>query len=160
MSLYNALFGTNAYAPVLLQILGIDQPDGKYESGRFRDIYLHDGKIILYTRNGGGNREQYQPIIDKLATHPNYIRDYDDDFDCTYAYIEFSIPEKSKTFLSKLSKLKTDTPREKFDKLIKEMESGEINSESGKNALKVGEQIFGKIDKAIKSKKKVEVVEV
>lgn len=158
MSLYNSLFGTNAYAPVLLQVLGIDQPDGKYESGRFRDIYLADGKIILYTRNGGGNREEYQSIIDKLATHPNYICDYDDDFDCTFASIEFSYPEEHRPLLEKLALLKTKTPQEKFDDLMKEMESGKITSPEGKNALEVGKKIFGQINKAVKNK--VEVIEV
>jgi len=67
-----------------------------YTSGRFRDIYLNeDGtKIILYTRNGGGNREEYWYIFKGLKTHPNYLEDYDDDYDSTYAYIEFLVPEK------------------------------------------------------------------
>lgn len=96
MSLYNILHGTNRIAPVLLAVLGIDQNGGEYQSGRFRDIYLNaDGtQITLYTRNGGGNREEYQEVFDKLATHPCYVRDYDDDFDCTYAYVDFTIPEQ------------------------------------------------------------------
>lgn len=74
-------------------------------SGRFRDIYLNgDGtKIILYTRNGGGNRDAYYYIFDVLREHPNYISDYDDEFDCTYAYLEFSIPEKAKRLCKSLA---------------------------------------------------------
>jgi len=115
MSLYNLLFGVNETAPLLLFILDIDQPDEKWHSGRFRDIYLNkDGtKIILYTRNGGGNRDHWSfpysehkegedcpcpgcIITHKLPKHPNYTRDYDDDFDSTYACIEFDVPEKFK----------------------------------------------------------------
>ena len=83
MSLYNMLHGQNSLSPFLLGILEIDQEGGKYQSGRFRDIYLNeDGtKVTLFTRNGGGNREEYQDLIDVLATHPNYITDFDDDFD-------------------------------------------------------------------------------
>jgi len=95
-----------------------------YQSGRFRDIYLNeDGtKIILYTRNGGGNRNEYWYIFEILKTHPNYIRDYDDSFDCTYAYIEFSVPEEAKKLCKALATgEKPKTISEKFEETIKEM---------------------------------------
>lgn len=106
MSLYNALFGVNKLSPLLLAILNIDQGnENSYSSGRFRDIYLNEdgSSITLYTRNGGGNRDDYQHIFDKFACHPNYIRDWDDDFDCTYAYIEFSVPDKFKEWCKELA---------------------------------------------------------
>ncbi|GAH11948.1 unnamed protein product [marine sediment metagenome] len=101
MSLYNLLHGTNKLAPLLLKVLKLDTSD----VGRFRDIYLNkDGtKIILLTRNGGGNREDYQDVFESMERHPNYLTDYDDDFDCTYAYIEFSVPERFKESIAKLS---------------------------------------------------------
>lgn len=127
MSLYNLLHGQNPATGAFLAALGLDQPDEKYPTGRFRDIYLsEDGKeIILFTRNGGGNREQYQSVIDNLATHPLYLRDYDDDFDCTYAYIVFSVPEDIKEECMELAKRlgKPETLKEKSDRVIKEMES-------------------------------------
>lgn len=111
MSMYNMLFGMNPYTPTLKWILKLDLPNG-YSSGRFRDIYLNkDGtKITLYTRNGGGNRGCWDSdgcdadknihgsqcmisIIKRLQEHPNYLKDYDDGFDSTYAYFEFSVPE-------------------------------------------------------------------
>ena len=53
MSLYNALFGTNPFANALLMALGITASDVP----RFRDCYLDDdGKIVIFTRTGGGNR--------------------------------------------------------------------------------------------------------
>lgn len=97
MSFYNMLHGVNSNAEFLLKILDIDQSSAtSYSSGRFRDIYLNeDGtKILLLTRNGGGNREAYEGIFDSFQSHPNYITDYDDDSDCTYAYIEFSVPKE------------------------------------------------------------------
>ena|SRR3990167_10308610 len=106
MSLYNILHGVNDLAPLLLKMLDLDQPKGKFETGRFRDIYLNeDGtKIILLTRNGGGNRDSYQSVFDDLeANHPNYLTNYDDDFDCTYAYIEFSVPKEFKEDLKALA---------------------------------------------------------
>lgn len=111
MSLYNALFGVNQLAPLLLECLGLTPS----KTGRFRDCYLSKDKIVVYTRNGGGNREEYQPVLDTLAKHPNYLRDYDDDFDCTYCSIEFSFPEAYKTELEELAKVSApDTPADKW----------------------------------------------
>jgi hypothetical protein len=141
MSLYSTLHGKNELSPILLAVLNIDQPDSKWKSGRFRDIYLNeDGtKIILYTRNGGGNREHYydgigeEPegkechctgciITNDLPKHPNYIRDWDDDFDCTYAYIEFSVPKEHEELCKSLATgKKPETISEKFEKVQAEM---------------------------------------
>jgi len=124
MSLYNMMFGVNPLAKVLIKMLELKKDD----VGRFRDIFYDKDKklIILYTRNGGGNREEYQPVFDALeANHPHYVRDYDDDFDSTYAYVEFKVPEQFKEILDKLSvdSDKVETISEKFDRVIKEMQS-------------------------------------
>ena len=89
-----------------MEILKLDEI---YPIGRYRDIYLNeDGtQIILYTRNGGGNRDHYNDTDEgedcectgcimtyQIPEHPQYIKDYDDDCDCTYAYVVYSIPEQ------------------------------------------------------------------
>lgn len=81
---------------------------------RFRDCYLQergyeefeglpinapkdDAKeegIYIYTRVGGGNRESYEDEIQQLQAHPEYIRDFDDDYDCTFATFVFKVPAK------------------------------------------------------------------
>lgn len=88
MSLYNALFGENSESHVLLGMIGVN----KEYFDRYRDVELiEDGKKIrVFTRLGGGNREDYQETWDKIQSHKLYITDYDDDFDCTYAYIEYN----------------------------------------------------------------------
>lgn len=53
MSMYNAIFGTNPFADLLLSAVGLDRS----AVGRFRDCYIEDGMIAVYTRNGGGNRD-------------------------------------------------------------------------------------------------------
>lgn len=144
MSFYNVLFGVNSMAPVLLKILDIDQKNGIWESGRFRDIYLNrDGtEIILYTRNGGGNRncmettdystEKERESADSenckcpacimnynIPKHPNYVKDYDDDFDDTYAYIVFNVPEKYKELCKTVKTMKEpETIYQKYKNLI------------------------------------------
>lgn len=147
MSLYNLLHGTNDLAPLLLAILDIDQKEDKWNSGRFRDIYLNeDGtRIILFTRNGGGNRESYFP--DEIKTHPNYLTDYDDSFDCTYAYIEFSVPEEYKQLIKELSTgEKPKSLKQKTDEYLDKLKKGEVE---------VPEQIkeiFKKIERDIRRK--------
>jgi len=97
-----------------------------WTSGRFRDIYLNeDGtQIILYTRNGGGNRESYWYLFRILRKHPYYMDDRDDDFDSTYAYITFSVPPEYKEFCKSLAPgEKPETIKQKLDKTLAEMES-------------------------------------
>ena len=50
MSLYNMLFGVDERAPALLACLGLTFSD----IPRFRDCYLRDNCIVVYTRTGGG----------------------------------------------------------------------------------------------------------
>ena len=105
MGLYNMVFGMNPLSDVILATLGLTRAD----CGRFRDCFVTNGEIAVYTRNGGGNREEYQPVIDKLAEHPCYLRDQDDDFDNTYATIYFKFPDE---FAEGLKKIDSG---EKFD---------------------------------------------
>lgn len=139
MSLYNMLFGENEYTPVLLGVLGLD----KESFGRFRDIYLNkDGsKIIVLTRCGGGNRECYENMFEEMSKHENYIKDYDDDFDCTYAYIEFSIPEKFKDMCKSLATGENPkTVHEKFETHMNN--ANDPNSEEAKKDEEVARKIM------------------
>ena len=92
MSLYNMVFGMNPDADKLLSLLGKTAGD----FGRFRNVYMEDGYIVVHTRNGGGNREDYEDVFDEMSEHPWYSHDADDDFDCTYANIYFKLPEDEK----------------------------------------------------------------
>lgn len=155
MGLYNILHGVNPFAPLFREVLNLDGSDGKYPTGRFRDIWVDgDGlKITLFTRNGGSNRECYAGgafqgdcpkdlpdtredfndpmkhnvqcmvrIIYQLRSHPNYIRDWDDDFDRTYAYFEFSIPKEWTEVVKELAKnpkaINMESLKEKTHKVI------------------------------------------
>lgn len=111
------------------QALLNEAKESKYfPTGRFRDIYFNneDGtpKIVLYTRNGGGNRDSYEYVFNLLESHPLYIRDYDDDFDSTYAYIEFNAPQVVIDFFDGVYTGKLETVSEKFKAEIEAMEAG------------------------------------
>jgi hypothetical protein len=91
--LYNIIFGRNPLSGPLLASLGFTEIS---QVGRFRDCFLWrepDSEIVIrvYTRNGGGNREEYMP---DFSGHPLFIRDEDDKFDNTYASIFFRVPEE------------------------------------------------------------------
>ena len=92
MSMYNMVFGMNPDSEKLLGLLGKTTAD----FGRFRDVFMEDGYIVVHTRNGGGNREDYEDVFDEMSEHPWYSHDADDDFDCTYANIYFKMPEDEK----------------------------------------------------------------
>jgi hypothetical protein len=53
MGLYNMIFGTNPASRLILATLDLQTKD----VGRFRDCFISQGEIAVYTRNGGGNRE-------------------------------------------------------------------------------------------------------
>lgn len=52
MSMYNLLFGNNPMSEIILATLGLRTSD----VGRFRDCFIDEDRIAVYTRNGGGNR--------------------------------------------------------------------------------------------------------
>lgn len=91
-SLYGMLHGEDPLADKLLSILSLSRDD----FGRFRDVHLNEdgSQIIARTRTGGGNRDAYESSNDALACHPLYLGDEDDDFDSTYAYFHFRMPEE------------------------------------------------------------------
>ena len=97
MSIYHMMHGIKPSTFFILPMLG-KHPD---EYPRFRDCFTADEEhpqfddfIHIYTRVGGGNREDYQDEIDKMRAMPGYITDFDDSFDCTYATFVFAIPEQ------------------------------------------------------------------
>ena len=99
MSFYNMMHGFNPCVLFILPMLG-KHPD---EYPRFRDCFIgdeshpeYDNKIIVYTRTGGGNRDDYVDENKALTEMPGYITDYDDDFDSTYASFVFEPPEQWK----------------------------------------------------------------
>lgn len=117
--LYNALFGENvSQKDFLLKLLGKHAGD----FGRYRDIYVTDKHIVVHTRNGGGNRDEYEYVFEEMSSHPLYAFDEDDDFDCTYANIYFKYPEGYEEVLTEMA-AGTITPSEKWKLLFEALES-------------------------------------
>ena len=92
MSLYNAMFGVNPACLFILPLLGRKADDYP----RFRDCFINkDDQIVVLTRVGGNNRD-YGFGEEELYKDPNFIETYDDDFDNTYGYYVFKVPEEWK----------------------------------------------------------------
>ena len=142
MSLYNLLFGTNEDASALLEMLEVN----KEYFVRFRDIELiSNGEIIrVFTRLGGGNREEYKETWKKIQRHELYIKDYDDNFDETYAYIEFRVPEKFLETTKKMFKGEPESFETKFKKEIEDMDKP--GTKASENAEKIANIITSAIE--------------
>jgi len=119
MSMYNMLFGVNPDTDQLMEILGKTQGD----FGRFRNVYMEDGYIIVHTRNGGGNREDYEDVFDEMSEHPWYSHDEDDSFDCTYANIYFKVPENHEDFMAIRNLNAGKSPSKQWGELLATMEA-------------------------------------
>jgi hypothetical protein len=118
MSLYNMLHGFNPNTEQLMGLLQLSPGD----FGRYRDVYLKDGYIVVHTRNGGGNREDYEDVFDEMAGHPWYSHDEDCDFDCTYADIYFKIPDDEAKTIAELVN-DHQTPGERWEAIFKALKS-------------------------------------
>lgn len=143
MSLYTQLFGENKDAVPLLGMLGLTR--SAFE--RYRDVYLnkYGTKIIVLTRIGGNNAEDYQEVYTTMKAHPYFIKAYDDDFDETYAYFEFSVPEKYKE-ACKMMAPKEDRPgvHELFTKELEE--ANKPGTEASKRMESIAKQIIDGIN--------------
>lgn len=108
MGLYNIIHGSNKYSEIILQVLNLELD----EVARFRDAWIEDDKIIIYNRCGAGNKNDRKlnktgcpEYWNQIRDHSLYIKDYEDDFDSTYTYTEFKIPEEYKNVIEKIKKL-------------------------------------------------------
>ena len=148
MSFYNMIHGENKDADVLLALLGITRADVP----RYRDCYWNGEEIAVYTRTGGGNREDYAAENDALTKLPTYLRDEDDDYDSTYATFYFSVSEELKPAVAHL-KASDATPEQRWESFLNKLRSPESKDDPQvkrvMNAMTpLFEQLAGKIKEA------------
>lgn len=89
--LYNAINGHSPACLLLAPMLTEENPQSFFP--RFRDCFLDGERIVIFTRVGGGNRSEGYGE-EKLYAMPTFARTYDDDFDSTYGYYEFGVPDE------------------------------------------------------------------
>tara|TARA_Y100000310_G_C20561830_1_gene753463 strand:+ start:509 stop:943 length:435 start_codon:yes stop_codon:yes gene_type:complete len=137
--MYGMLFGQNGLAPALLGALGLTRDD----FGRFRDAGVAGGEIYVYTRCGGGNRADYGEVFEAMGKHANYLRDEDDDFDCTYCAFYFSFPENFRAELEKIDSSEKFDPSKRWLDMIASIEDG-TNKDAVEKLTPVVEQVLEK----------------
>ena len=147
MSLYNLIHGHNPIAPLLLHALG------NPEVPRYRDCYLDDERIAIYTRTGGGNRDAYESEERCRANYPEYfegddpvtgpwnadlralsgyIYDDDDEFDSTYATFYFKIPEHFAGLIKTLHEIgagREEKPADAWQRVLADLSAGKKTPE-------------------------------
>lgn len=90
MSLYSVVIAINPLAADLLASIALD-PDAV---PRPRDVWINRelSEVTVFTRTGGGNRDDYAAENAALRAHPGYLRDHDWATDPTYAEWVFVVP--------------------------------------------------------------------
>ena len=140
MSLYQLINGVNPAAFLILPMLG-HHPD-KYP--RFRDCFTgvegkpeYDDKIVVYTRSGGGNRdwlanadsyydegdtrEEGRIFNEDMQAFPEYVTDFDDEFDSTYAIWVFNVPDKWKEDYRRMKEATGEVPTKEYQEQMKQV---------------------------------------
>ena len=111
--------GNNPLYYLFLVVAGVPWP-----VSRFRDLYFHveNGKpfIVVFTRTGGPNREEWAKENEKLTSLPSYVGGHDCDFDPTFAHWYFRVPAEHEPTILRLAELlakhpKFINPRKKFN---------------------------------------------
>ena len=115
MSLYNMVNEFNPACIFIMPMLG--RRDTEYP--RFRDCFVEDGKIAIFTRVGGNNRDCGFGE-EELYADPNFVSTYDDEEDSTYGTYLFNVPEKWKLDFDKILDGRIEETSEEYKNYIKE----------------------------------------
>ena len=130
MSLFNMVVGTDPLSAIVTQLLGFTK-ESFSKIPRFRDAYIDisvgDPKLVLLTRTGGNNRDDYVEENQQLREISGYIDDFDDDFDNTFSYWRYKVPEEHVDRVASLIKMgkevgwKFPSPMDRFKNKIDQM---------------------------------------
>lgn len=103
MSLYNMVVGTDPACGMVLGVLGFTK-DNLDQIPRLRDAYVDVSgeslRLVILTRTGGNNRDDYAEQNTAMTKLAGYVDDYDDSFDSTFAHWRYEVPEQYKDFVA------------------------------------------------------------
>jgi len=77
--------------------------------------------ISVYTRVGGNNRENYEAEIAEMRAMPEFVEDFDDDYDSTFATYVFRVPEKFQDDFVKIKEGKLKETSQAYKDLLYEV---------------------------------------
>ena len=126
MSMFNMMMGVNPFAGLLLAVLGFENPTE--EIPRLRDCFIEGEEIVVFTRTGGGNRDEYISENAELEVRDGFLRTEDWDLDSTYAKWFYQIPAEHRELILQLADLgaRCDITK-KFNDLLNDMGSSNPN---------------------------------
>ena len=158
MSLYSLWSGgLNPFAGILLGSLGFKQPLDEID--RFRDCYVDaDDNIVVFTRTGGQNRDQYQAGNQHLAERADFLRTEDWSEDGTYAKFVYQPPEEVRELTRQLGEAGARSdPTQKFRAFLADMDS-EAPKPSTRAALERARPLIEQMGAALSSGARVVTV--
>lgn len=146
MSLYNAIFGFDENAGMVLKILDVEFED----LPRFRDAWFDPDafEFVIHTRTGGGNRSAYSKGNDYLRGLPGFLRDEDDPFDNTYASFYYAVPTNWTEHFRRYAELgygRREKPHERWKRVIDGMKRNDRSDPDVVRALDEGARVIGPI---------------
>ena len=141
------LMGEHPYREELMNMIGLRRRD----FGRFRDVYSSDDgtEIIVFARLGGFNRDEWKDVISTMKARPDYVRDWDDEFDHTFLSIAFKTkPEHVERAKSIADQVDNRPPMVRYLALLDDVKSGKESAQV-ERAKRVGEKICQGVKKAL-----------
>ena len=177
MSLYNAICGTNPFAPSLLAILG------NPKIPRYRDCYVDEAdNIVILTKTGGERRASYEsaevwqansqdltpwdkpdcegPWNEDLRKITGFIEDKDDDWDGNFAYFYYSVPEGMADIVAEIKeKQGIYDPLGTFRQVLADLKAHK-DTPATRRATEIRRRIFSQIEKAASQDDQSGIVEI
>ena len=170
MGMYNMLFGMNQDTREILAMLGYEPADIPRLRDTYLTSENGETLIAVYTRMGGGNRghwplfswdgDEEEPDdvpcwngvdtppsemcpgceVQKLSQHELYVRDFDSDYDSTYATYLFRVPEKYNRRVLQMQ-MATHYPDERWEKMQEALEADDTSNPPYARFKAWGEQL-------------------
>lgn len=142
MSFYNMMLGEHADAEKLLALL---RTHAALAPPRYRDCFFDGIHIVVHTRTGGGNREEYELENRIMTAHPWYVCDADDDLDCTYANFYYAPPPAIAATLTAAD----STPAERWLRVFEQLNAAKSLEELPAPARLLAEEVTTKVQAAL-----------
>lgn len=99
MNLYSLVFGENPDAASLLVTLGLKRED----FGEYLDCWVSDGRIGVFSKDGGDLRAVRKSVFALMRQHPNYLEDRDEIPGTNYCTCYFRVPQTHRLWLDTLN---------------------------------------------------------
>ena len=144
--LYNMVMGQNPFFGILTAMVGIHKENGQL-FGRVRDAWIDENAdtIGVLHRNYGDDGKEFNEAAEALPAFKEHRSEGDDH---TYVSWIFEVPEQHLSAAADISRASDNTPCfDRFKQAIADLQAGKDTPQT-QHIRKVGEQVFGALDKS------------